>query len=258
MLKTLDAKSVQDSLYDPLMQQITDAIRARLPQATAIIFFGSRVAGVADAFSDYDVMVVMPDGLDMDERKRVKQELQSSFPNAKLDLVFGSERRLRSSLPYYPFYRFWLKDSVATWGKINIKRFPPLSVGAMKSYLGILKAEIELADALEDRHRGSRVGIEALELLTEIELGFKRDYSTRAVKQAVTEFVGSDLVLRIRDPHSRLTEKDRQLLVHRARKKYRLVKAMLETMRQTSSDRRWRKKWAGNRAKKSSKAERNA
>jgi predicted nucleotidyltransferase len=42
---------------DPLVQKITTKLRARLPQASAIIFFGSRVAGCADEFSDYDVMI---------------------------------------------------------------------------------------------------------------------------------------------------------------------------------------------------------
>jgi predicted nucleotidyltransferase len=54
--------------------------------ATAIIFFGSRVAGLADAFSDYDVLVLLPEGLEEDERERVKKEIQATFPKIKLDL----------------------------------------------------------------------------------------------------------------------------------------------------------------------------
>ena len=238
---------------DPLMRQITRKIRARLPNATAIIFFGSRVAGAADAFSDYDVLVLLPEGLEMDERKHVKEEMQAAFPDITLDLLFGSERWLRARLPYEPYYRFWLKDSLTTWGKTNIKRFPPLATGAMKSYLGILKAEIDLAAALENCRGGSRVGIEALELLVQIDRGFKRDYSERSVKQALNDLVGADLIARVRNPQRRLVEKDRRVLLRVARAKYRAVKALLDALPENSADRRWRRQWeARSRANRSS------
>jgi predicted nucleotidyltransferase len=235
------------------MRRIIKAIRARLPNATAIIFFGSRVAGVDDAFSDYDVMVVLPNGLEQEERMRVKKKLQAEFPNVKLDLLFGSERWLRAHLPYEPFYRFWLKNSLTTWGEMHIKRFPPLATGAMKSYIEILKAEIDLATVFDDRRAASRLGIEALELLVQIDQAFKHDYSIRSVKGIVNALVGADLARRIRDPHQTVNKQDRDIVVRVARYKYRAVKSMLETMPENISDRRWRKKWeARSRANRSS------
>jgi predicted nucleotidyltransferase len=232
----------KSEIENSLMQRITAEIRARLPDATAIIFFGSRVAGVADTFSDYDVLVLLPDGLEEDERRRVKREMQTAFPGVKLDMVLGSERWLRARMPYEPFYRFWLKESVVTWGKgPNIKRFPPLATGAMKSYLGIVGAEIDFAAAVEDRRVGSRIGLNALEMLLEIDHAFKHNYSTRAVRQAMGTLVGSDLVARVRNPKSKLAEKDQRALLRMARAKYRAVKAMLEAMPENSADRRWRK-----------------
>lgn len=250
---------IKSETYDPLMQSITDVLRARLPQATAIIFFGSRVAGVADAFSDYDVLVVMPEGLEEDERNQVKQEIQKQFPTIKLDVLFGSERWLRARLPYEPYYRFWLKNSLTTWGKVNIKRLPPLAVGAMQSYSGILKAEIEMAAVIENCRRASRIGINAVELLFEIEQGLKSDYDLRSVRRGMSELLGEDLIERIRDPHRRLTEKDRRRLVRLARAKFRAVAATLARTPQTSSDRRWSRKWAArSRASKSSNRARSA
>lgn len=244
---------------DPLMQRITAKIRACLPDATAIIFFGSRVAGTFDAFSDYDVMVVLPDGLEQEARVRVKRKVQAAFPNVKLDLVFGSERWLRAHLPYEPFYRFWLKNSLTTWGKMNIQRFPPLATGAMKSYIEILKAEIDLAAVVDDRRAAGRIGIEALELLVQIDQAFKHNYSVRAVKEIVSALVGADLERRVRNPHQKLNEQDRDILVRIARRKYRAVKAALEAVPENISDRRWRKKWeARSRANRSSNLAHNA
>ena len=234
------------------MQQITKEIRHRLPKATAVVFFGSRVAGFADAFSDYDVLVLLPDGLELDERKQIKQEIQSLFQDIKLDLLFGSERWLRSRLPFEPYYRFWRKESYTTYGKVSIKRFPPLATGAMKSYLGILKAEIDLAEAV-DRRRGSRIALDALELLIEIDQGFKSDYSVRSTKETLNRLVGMNLIGKIRNPKSRLKEQDLRFLLRVARSKYRATKAMLEMLPETSSDRRWRKRCqAHSRANRSS------
>ena len=243
----------------PLMRQITAKLRARLPDANAILFFGSRVSGGSDRFSDYDVLVLLPRGLDLQERKRIKQEIQTAFLDIKLDIVLGSERWLRARLPYEPFYRFWLKNSVATWGETRIKRFPPLAVGAMKSYLGILESEIDLAAALEDRRMGSRISIDTLELLVQIDQAFKRDYSVESVKRIMNELVGVNLISRTRDPKSKLTENDRRTLVRIARTRYRAVKALLETMPENASDRRWRRRWeARSRANRSANPPRSA
>jgi uncharacterized membrane protein YccC len=53
--------------------------------------------------------------------------------------------------------------------------------------------------------------------------------------------VGSDLVARVRNPKSKLAEKDQRALLRMARAKYRAVKAMLEATPENSADRRWRK-----------------
>ncbi len=100
------------------MNRITATIRARLPGASAIIFFGSRVAGTADAFSDYDVLVLLPGGLDLDERIRVQEEMQAAFPKVDLDLLIGSERWLLGGLRVEAYYRFWLENGIATFGRI--------------------------------------------------------------------------------------------------------------------------------------------
>lgn len=245
---------------DPLMKQITAKIRARLPGATAIIFFGSRIAGTADAYSDYDVLVLLPEGLEETERARVKKEMQAAFPKIKLDLLFGSERWLRARMTYEPFYRFWLKESVTAWGKgPNINRFPPLSTSAMKSYLGIVGSEIDLAAAVENCHGGTRIALDALEMLLEIEQSFKYSYSTRLVREAMSVLVGSDLMTRIRNPKSRLLERERRAILRITRAKYRAVRAALDAMPENISDRRWRNQWQKrSRANKSSNLPRNA
>lgn len=187
---------------DPLMRQITRKIRARLPNATAIIFFGSRVVGVADAFSDYDVLVLLPEGLESDERKRVKNKVQAAFPRVKLDLVFGSERGLCGNLRVEAHYRFWLENGIATFGRVpRVDRYPPLYKDALDSRLNIIGSEIKVVEAWSrnlQQEANGYLGI--LKHLVLIEHALDGDYSSQSVWTDVEKLVHPELIRALRDP----------------------------------------------------------
>ena len=194
-----DLKSSQ-----PLMRQITKEIRSRLPNATAVVFFGSRVAGVADAFSDYDVMVLLPEGLDSDERQRVKQEIQSVFPEICLDMIFGSKRWLLSSLAVEAYYRFWLENSVATFGQVpKPQQYPRLYKDAIDSRLNIIRSEIKVVEAWSrNLHQEANGYLRILKHLVLIEHALQGNYSTPSIWNELTCLLGSDLISILRDPHA--------------------------------------------------------
>jgi len=218
---------------DPLVQKITAHLRARLPQATAIIFFGSRVAGCADAFSDYDVLVLVPGGLDDDERARVKREMQSAFPKTKLDLVIGSERWLLGSLRIEAYYRFWLENALATFGRIpSVKRYPPLYKDALDSRLNIIGSDIKVVAAFaRNLHEEARGYLRILKHLILIEHALRKDYDNRSLWVDVDNLLGADLVNLLRDPRaSRRMRRPTFLRVRRVmRRKYIEVRRQVLT-----------------------------
>jgi predicted nucleotidyltransferase len=178
---------------DPLVQKITAQLRARLPQASAIIFFGSRVAGCADEFSDYDVMVLLPNGLEEDARDQVKRAMRAAFPKIKLDLVFGSARALLASLRVEAHYRFWLANGIATFGQIpTIKHFPPLYKDALDSRLNVIGSEIKVVEAWSrNLHQEARGYLRILKQLVLIEHALKHDYSNRSLNADVEKMLGT-------------------------------------------------------------------
>jgi predicted nucleotidyltransferase len=187
---------------DPLMRQITDAIRVRLPKATSIIFFGSRVAGTFDAFSDYDVLVLLPEGLEEDERKRVRNQVQATFPKIKLDLLFASERWLLGNLRVEADYRFWLENAIATYGHVpKVKRYPPLYKDALDSRLNIIQAEIKVIEAWSRHlHQKAQGYLGILKHLVLIEHALKKDYRNDSVWTEIAGLLEPDLILTLRDP----------------------------------------------------------
>ncbi len=213
---------------DPLMAKITRKIRARLPDATAIIFFGSRVAGIADAFSDYDVLVVLPEGLELDERTRVKQEIQAAFPEVRLDLLFGSERWLIGNLRVEAHYRFWLENAIATYGRVpEVKRYPPLYKDALDSRLNILGSESKVFEASSrNLHEEANGYLSILKHLILIEHALEHDYSNCSIWTDIESLLGADLVRALRDPRAtRRIRRPMLLQVRRAmRSKFREVR----------------------------------
>lgn len=187
---------------DPLMRRITQSIRARLPDVTAVVFFGSRVAGASDAFSDYDALVLLPEGLESDQRECVKLELRVAFPKAKLDLVFGSERWLLDNLRVEAYYRFWLENGIATFGHVpKVDRYPTLYKDALDSRLNIIRSEIKVIEAWSPNLQQEASGyLRILKHLILIEHALRGDYSNQSVWTEMDALLGAKLIGVLRDP----------------------------------------------------------
>lgn len=203
---------------DQLMNRISAKIHARLPDATAIIFFGSRVAGVADAFSDYDVPVLLPEGLETDKRKRVKSEMQAAFPQVNLDMIIGSERWLLGSLRVEAHCRFWLENGIATHGHVpRLERYPPLYKDALDSRLNIIGSEIKVVEAWSRNvHQEASGYLRILKHLVLIEHALEKDYSNRSVWEEVEALLDKDLIRMLRDP--RAARRIRRPMLQRVRR----------------------------------------
>jgi predicted nucleotidyltransferase len=89
---------------------ITKKIRTLVPDATAIIFHGSRVRGMPSPTSDYVVMVFTPTGMELEDREVIKEELRSAFPDLEIDPVFGTERYFIAHLAVYPDDRYTIRE----------------------------------------------------------------------------------------------------------------------------------------------------
>jgi predicted nucleotidyltransferase len=226
------------------LETVVQRLRSAVPQLTAIILFGSQASGSADDFSDYDLIVLVPGGIDRTQRQAIQRQLQAEFPAPHLDLVIGSERALLASLPYEPMRRFWLENGIALWGhKPVVKSYPQLAKGALLSHLNIIRSEIGVAHAAEDDHTRCRVCVDALEHLLQIEYALAGDYRDTNIRQALTDLIGGEFLRATRDPDQPIAPAMTRRLFRTTRDKLRTLRQRVAAMPENDSDRAWRAQW---------------
>ena len=240
---TLRVRSATPSPASALQAPVR-RLRELLPRLTAVILFGSRASGLADDFSDYDLIVLLPNGLDSAKRRAVADQLRAEFPAFHLDLVFGSRRSLLASLRYEPARRFWLENGLALWGrKPVVKRYPPLAKGALLSHLNLVEAEMGVAQAEDTAHARGRVCADALEHLLQIEFALAGDYRNESVQQTLAQLIGRDFLRALRDPAQPIAAAESRRLFRITREKLRTLKAQVQAMPENELDRVWREQW---------------
>jgi predicted nucleotidyltransferase len=240
--------SIQDLSPTPSLpielETVVQRLREAVPQLTAIILFGSQASGSADDFSDYDLIVLVPGGIDPTQRRAIQQQLQVEFPSLHLDLVIGSERALLASLPYEPTRRFWLENGIALWGrKPTVETYPQLAKGALLSHLNIIESEIGVAHTAEGDHTRGRVGVDALEHLLQIEHVLSGDYRDASLRQALANLAGRELMQAVRDPEQPIDPAMIRRLFRLTRDKLRTLRRKVAAMPENDSDRAWREQW---------------
>lgn len=187
---------------DSNQKAITEKIRALVPDATAIIFHGSRVSGLPSPISDYDLMVFTPTGTETQDRERIKETLQDAFPNLTIDPIFGTERWLIAHLPFEPYYRFWLENGIVAYGRApKLKKYPLLHRGALDSRLNIIRAEARVVNAFSRTLYGKGRGyLGILKQLSLIENALHGDYKNATIWANIEETVGNPTFEILRNP----------------------------------------------------------
>lgn len=177
---------------DSNQKAITKKIRELVPDATAIIFFGSRVRGIPSPTSDYDVIVFTPTGMELEERDRVKEALEVAFPELRIDPIFGTQRWLLANLYVEPYYRFWLENGIAAHGEIpHVESYPLLHRGALDSRLDILRAEARVIHAFSrNLYQEGRGYLGVLKQLILIENALQGDYRNESLWAKVKQTIG--------------------------------------------------------------------
>lgn len=221
---------------DTNQKAITKKIRELVPDATAIIFHGSRVRGLPSPTSDYDVMVFTPMGMELDDRDRIKETLKKEFPRFTVDPVFGSVRYLRATMAFEPYYRFWFENSVAAHGALpDVKPYPRLYRDALDSRLDIIRAEVGVTDVFSRTwYQKGRGYLRILKQLILIENALHGDYRNESLWASVAQTIGDPAFGILRDPTQR--HRIRQSMVKRLR---RIVIQKIGSLRKENMRSKW-------------------
>lgn len=205
------------------------------PRLEMLVLYGSQVTGGADKFSDYDVLVVIKELLEKEEKERFKQELERKL-GIKLHLTIWSERSYRTFLLTEPHLKFWLSEAIVL---DEADLFGPLPPTAKYGYSEALRlAEVHFETANGSPREANHYLI-ALKIALMLDRAMRLDYSFKSVKEEIEKLVGKDLFSSIRKNslspikvHKKHIENLRRI----TREKFREVRMKLESIGRNESD----------------------
>lgn len=226
----------QLQIQDPLLSRLAAGLRKRFPDLIALAFFGSRVAGEPDEYSDYDVLLVLPDGLAWRERWETEIEFEKRV-GVRLQLIATSPRGVDFYARLDPSFRFWLKDAVIIGQAAALDgNLPPV---AKQGCLGSLaEAELDLEDTAREPtlYERGKDYYKILRKITIVERVIEGDYSYVLLRRELEKLLGKDLLALLRKPRPRLKRAEVDRMAALARKKLAEVRIKAEAMPANESD----------------------
>lgn len=219
-----------------VLHALTIELLTAFPELKAIILYGSQVRGDANRFSDYDVLLILPEKPDnMDEtRQKIEKKLR-----IRIHLTTYSESGYKNAALSEPYIRFWLSEGIV-FDESGITRspLPPIPKIAYEEWLSTAKAYAETASASEAQKR-SRYYLTALEILGLIRSALNLSYDYAAVKEKIASLIGGKTVSVVCSGRA-LGSKEENLLEKSCKSEISSISALLRRMGSNESDLYWK------------------
>ncbi|NYZ60758.1 nucleotidyltransferase domain-containing protein [Candidatus Micrarchaeota archaeon] len=210
------------------------------PELKALVLYGSQVRGEADRFSDYDVLLILPEKLG--ETSGIRRRIEAKF-RIKLHLTIYSENGYRNAVLSEPYIRFWLSEGlVLDEGGITRSPMPPIPKIAYEEWLSTAKTYTETASESGAEKRG-RYYLTALEILGLIRSALKLSYDYGAVRKQLEGLLGSETLARIRGGR-RLGRGEEKLLEKTCKSEIAAINALLRGIGYNEADIYWKSRLA--------------
>lgn len=230
-LRLLEAKN-------PKLYGLAAEIYSRFPLLRMLVLFGSQVTGETDKFSDFDVLLVLPEPLE--NRKEVASSLEEKL-GIKLHFTAYSEHAYRIFLYAEAHVRLWLSNGMIFDEAGLSKLAPPVAKRAFMeeiftahTYLRI--SRIKGGDT--GRHAGYLLTAMRIALIVKGMVGLDYDYSH--VRERLDALLGEGVLSKIR-AGGRLSEEEFDRLSKSCSRELRQAKAMVESLKENESDAIWNK-----------------
>jgi predicted nucleotidyltransferase len=228
-------------MTDKKLYQLALEIYKKCPDLKALVFYGSRISGSADAFSDYDAMVITEAVHHRAESRRIERELAKEL-GIKVHLTTYSEKNFKTFAMIEPHLKFWLNDAVVLMEGWKPGQLPPTARWGYREALYLAEGYIEVGDESKDSHSATCYLV-ALRIILMVEHALKLDYNYENVRREVEQLVGKRLSGAVRKNHlspKGIKEKEINKLGELTRRKLREVRRVLESIGENESDMRWK------------------
>ncbi len=223
-----------------MLHSLTAELFTMFPELKSLVLYGSQVRGEADRFSDYDVLLILPEKTA--DTEEIKQKIEKKL-HIKLHLTIYSQNGYRNAMLSEPYMRFWLSEGLV-FDESGITRapLPPIPKIAYEEWLSTAKAYAETAGESGAEKRG-RYYLTALEILGLIRSALSLSYDYGAVKKRLAALLGSGTISGIRTG-KRLSTGEARLLEKSCKSEIEAIGALLRAIGYNEADIYWKSRLA--------------
>jgi predicted nucleotidyltransferase len=217
------------------LYNLTIKIFQNFPNLKMLILYGSQVFGKRDKYSDYDVLLILPER--PENWKELVHELEKDI---KLHMTVYSEQAYKFLLISEPYLKFWLNEGlIFDESGLLSKTSPPTAKTAYFENLLTAENYLNLAKKESDSLKRAKYCLTVLEILLMIENSLNLSYDFNRVKKEIEKLFGSQLLSAIRLKSTIQTSTSLKA-VEIAFKKYGEVRKMLSLIGENESDLYWK------------------
>jgi len=226
---------------DTKLYQLALEIYRKYPDLKALVLYGSRISGSADAFSDYDAMVITEATHDRSEDRRIERELAERI-GIRVHLTIYSKRGFMISAMTEPHLKFWLNDAVVLSEDWWPGPLPPTAKWGYKEALYMAEGYIDVGDEDRGSFRATCYLV-ALKMILVVEHALKLGYDYENVREEMEHLAGRSLVQSVRkDRLSPKGVRNKQIekLARIVRGRLKKLRSKLDLIGDNESDLRWK------------------
>jgi len=226
---------------DMKLYQLALEVYRKCPDLKALVLYGSRISGSADAFSDYDAMVITEAGHDRSENRRIERELAERL-GIRVHLTIYSKRGFMISAMTEPHLKFWLNDAVVLAEGWWPGPLPPTAKWGYKEALYMAEGYIDVGDEDRGSFRATCYLV-ASKLILMVEHALKLDYDYENVREEMERLAGRSLVQAVRKDSlspKGVRKKQIEKLARIVRERLRKLRNKLDLIGENESDLRWK------------------
>lgn len=226
---------------NPMLHSMAIELFTLFPELKALVLYGSQVRGEADRFSDYDVLLILPEKTA--DSEEIRQKIEKKL-RIKLHITIYSENGYNNAVLSEPYIRFWLFEGlVLDESGITRAPLPPIPKMAYEEWLSTAKAYAETA-AESGTEKRSRYYLTALEILGLIRSALKLSYDYGAVRKQLEGLLGRETLARIRGGR-RLGRGEEKLLEKTCKREIAAIGALLRGIGYNEADIYWKSRLGG-------------
>ncbi|MEW6222617.1 MAG: nucleotidyltransferase domain-containing protein [Candidatus Hadarchaeota archaeon] len=226
---------------DKKMYQLVLGVYQKYHDLKALVLYGSRISGTADAFSDYDAMVITDAIHDRSDNKKIERELAEEL-GIKVHLAVYSKRGVMISAMTEPHLKFWMNNAVVLAEDRWPTPLPPTAKWGYKEALYMAEGYIDVGGEDQGSFRVTCYLL-ALKLILMVEHALKLDYDYENVRKEMEYLVGKNTVLAVRRDHlspKGVRKKQIEKLGRIVRKRLKELRNKLDLIGENESDLRWK------------------